>query len=172
MEFIQVLKDKTIKGKEKTELISQQILSETIGIDELFSQFGNLKDPEIATCIEALEYATKINPAIATENSLNHLIETLLHKAPRIKWESAKVIGNIIHKYPEKIDIAVNNLLKNTEDSGTVVRWSAAFALGQILLLKTKHNHDLIPKINAIIEREEKNSIKKIYQTALKKNQK
>jgi HEAT repeat protein len=93
----------------------------------------------------------------------------LTEKAPRVKWESAKVIGNIAHLYPDKLDDAIKNLLTNTEYDGTVVRWSAAFALGQIIKLKTKRNKILIPAIEAICKREEQNSIGKIYLDALKK---
>jgi hypothetical protein len=92
-----------------------------------------------------------------------------LDKAPRVKWESAKVIGNIAYLYPDKLDKAIGNLLTNSEFSGTVVRWSAAFALGEIVKLKTKRNKDLIPAVEAIIRRDDDNAIKKIYQAALKK---
>ena len=60
------------------------------------------------------------------------------------------------------------DLLENTEHEGTVVRWSCAYALGEILKLKTKNNTELLPAIKAISEREEKNSIKKIYLAAMK----
>jgi len=41
------------------------------------------------------------------------------------------------------------------------VRWSAAFALGQILKIKTQRNKDLIPVIESICQREEKKQHKK-----------
>ena len=87
-----------------------------------------------------------------------------------IKWESAKVVGNVAHHYPEKLDEAIGNLLVNSEHAGTVVRWSAAYALSQIIKIKTSRNKELIPTIESICEREEKNSIKKIYLEALKKS--
>ena len=87
-----------------------------------------------------------------------------------IKWESAKVVGNVSHLYPEKLDEAIGNLLVNSEHAGTVVRWSAAYALSQIIKIKTSRNKELIPTIESICEREEKNSIKKIYLEALKKS--
>ena len=90
------------------------------------------------------------------------------HKAPRVKWESAKVIKNIAHLYPDKLDKAISNLLTNSEFSGTVVRWSAALALGEILKLKAKQKKDLVPAVEAILRREEDNGIQKIYQRALK----
>ncbi|MES2589330.1 MAG: HEAT repeat domain-containing protein [Bacteroidota bacterium] len=169
MEINQILIDKSIKEKEKVELLSTLLLKGTLDINEFIELILNLKDIDKGTCIEAIEYTTKTKPELATEMTLDYVVESLSSKAPRVKWESAKVIGNIIHKFPDKIDFALTNLLKNASHEGTVVRWSAAFALGEILMLKSKNNTELIPKVHEIIEQEEKNSIKKIYQKALKK---
>ena len=169
MDVNAILLDKQIKGKEKTEAISGLLLENKISMDDLMQVASTSKDSEKATCIEAIEFATKIKPTVATLACLKYVSKTLTEKAPRIKWESAKVIGNIAHLYPNKLDEAIKNLLVNTEFSGTVVRWSAAFALGEILKLKTTMNKELIPAIKTICDREEKNSIKKIYLAALKK---
>lgn len=166
-----ILSDKTGKPKEKTEAISSMLLKNKISISELIGFAREAKDSVKATCIEAIEFATKENPNIATLDCLQFVSGTLTEKAPRIKWESAKVIGNIAHLFPAKLDTAIKNLLTNTEHEGTVVRWSAAFALGQILKSKNKKVNDLIPAIKAICAREEKNSIKKIYIDALKKSE-
>ena len=172
MTIDELLKDKTIKPKEKTETISQWILDSSLPVDELIAFAEKQKDPAKATCIEAMEYATKQNPGIADETVLLFVSKTLTEKAPRIKWESAKVIGNIAHLFPDELDKSITNLLTNTEHEGTVVRWSAAFALGEILKLKTKHNAGLFPAIENICEKEEKNSIKKIYLDSIKKTKK
>ena len=71
--------------------------------------------------------------------------------------------------YPEKLENAIKNLVENTSHEGTVVRWSAAFALGEILKLQIKHNNELLKTVESICETEEKNSIKKIYVAAIKK---
>jgi len=165
-----LLNNKQIKSKEKTETISKWILEKSLSVDELIALAVSSKDPVKATCIEALEFATNTNPEIVSLNCLLFVTGTLMEKAPRIKWESARVVGNIAHLYPDHLDKAITNLLANSEHSGTVVRWSAAFALGQILILKTKVNKTLLPAIEAICEREEKNSIKKIYFSAIKKS--
>lgn len=170
MTLEELFKDKAIKPKDKTETISNWISEGSLPVDELISFAEKQKDPAKATCIEALEYATKQKPALADEACLTFVTGTLTEKAPRIKWESAKVIGNIAHLFPAKLDKSISNLLANTEHEGTVVRWSAAFALGEILKLNTKHNTGLLPAIEKICEKEEKNSIKKIYQAALKKS--
>lgn len=74
--------------------------------------------------------------------------------------------------YKTKLDDAISGLLINTEYPGTVVRWSAAYALSAIIACNTKRNEGLIPTIEAIIKREEDSAIKKIYMKALKKVQK
>lgn len=169
MKIDELLKDKTKKQKDKIEIISKWILDNSLTIDELIAFAENQKDPAKATCIEAIEYATKQNPNIANETVLIFVTNTLTAKAPRVKWESARVIGNIAHLFPEKLEKPIDNLLANTEHKGTVVRWSTAFALGEILKLKTEINKDLLPAIEAICDKEEKNSIRKIYLDAIKK---
>jgi hypothetical protein len=172
MTLTELLNDKTIKPKVKTETISKWIVEKSLPIDELIVLAEKQKDPSKATCIEAMEYATKLSPNLADETMLKFVTHTLTAKAPRIKWESAKVIGNIAHLFPTKLEKSIDHLLINTAHEGTVVRWSAAFALGEILKLKTKPNKELIPTIESICEKEEKNSIKKIYLDAIKKAQK
>ena len=169
MDLQELLNDKGIKSKVKTETINNWLLSEELSVDELIDFARSSKDPIKATCIESIQIATKSNPEIATLNCLDFISKTLTEKAPRVKWESAEVIGNIAYLYTDKLDEAIKNLLVNSEHEGTVVRWSAAFALGQILKIKKQRNKDLIPVIESICQREEKNSIKNIYLDALKK---
>ena len=169
MEFIALLDAKNVKPKEKTEAVSEWILNNATLINEFIGFASVSKDPVKATCMEALEFATKAKPEIASKECLEFATKSLSEKAPRIKWESARVIANIVHLYPDQLDIAVKNLLANSSHDGTVVRWSAALALGQIIILKLPCNKELIPIAESIINREEKNSIRKIYLNALKK---
>ncbi len=169
MQIENILSDRQVKAKAKVETIAQLLLANKISIKDLVKIAKASKDPEKATCIEAIEFATKSKPAIATSACLAFVAETLTEKAPRVKWESARVIGNIAHLFPGKLDDAIKNLLTNTEYPGTVVRWSAAYALGEIIKLKSKRNKDLLPAIEAICKREEENSIRKIYLAAIKK---
>jgi len=163
-----IFDNKNLKPKAKVEKLSQLLLKSELPLNDLIDFANQGKDSVKASCIEAFEFATKVNPAIATLALLKFATETLLEKAPRIKWESAKVIGNIAHLFPGKLDKAIVNLLMNTEHAGTVVRWSAAYALGEIVKVKNKSSKKLIPAIHRIIAREEKNSIRKIYISALK----
>ena len=68
MTLVDLFRDKDRKTKEKTETISKWLLDGSLATDELCVFAENSKDSVKATCIEALEYATKINPNIADEN--------------------------------------------------------------------------------------------------------
>lgn len=167
-----LLDDKTKKAKQKVETISGWLLEGSLQMEELIVFAQKAKDPDKANCVEAIEFATKQRPAIGDENLLAFLTSTLLEKAPRLKWEAAKVIGNIAPLFPTKLNKAISALLTNTEHEGTVVRWASAYALGEILKLNTKHNKDLLPAIEAICKREQNNGVKKKYLDALKKTKK
>lgn len=169
MTIEQVFKDKTIKAKAKVSTIGEWLINGELPIDELVAYAEKQKATDKATCIEAVEYATKKDPSIADENLLFYVIIALKDDEPRVKWESAKVIGNIAKIFPGQLDKAISNLLPNAEKTGTVVRWATAFALSEILKLKTESNKKLLPKIEALCEREEDNGVKKKYIDALKK---
>ncbi|MGE5479839.1 MAG: HEAT repeat domain-containing protein [Chloroflexota bacterium] len=168
MDFQTFFKDKSLKPKEKTEALSEHISNNPGQIARLVEFARAAKDPIKATCIEALEFVTQSKPGLVDRPTFDFIVESLGGKAPRVKWESAKVIGNAARNFPDKLEEAVAALLTNTEHDGTVVRWSAAYALGEIAKLKTPLNEELLPAIDAILAREEKNSIRKVYEKALK----
>lgn len=163
-----VFADKAIKAKAKVATIGGWLLDASLPLEELIAFAAQQKPVDKATCIEALEYATKKNPQVADENLLDYVTGTLKNDEPRIKWESAKVIGNVAKLFPDKMEKAIKNLLPNAENNGTVVRWATAYALAEILKLKTD-NKNLLPKIEALCEQEEDNGVKKKYLDALKK---
>lgn len=169
MNLEELFKDKISKPKDKIASLSKALLENNVNTEDLVKFAAISKDPVKASCIEALEFSSKKKPEIITKKVFEFVTETLNEKAPRIKWESAKVIGNTVQLFPKKLDAVIVNLLNNSEHSGTVVRWSTAFALGEIVKLNTSYNKELLPTIETIIKREEKNSIKKIYLDAFKK---
>lgn len=169
MTIEQVFQDKSIKAKAKVSTIGEWLLNGELPIDEWVAYAEKQKATDKATCIEAVEYATKKTPSIADENLMTYVIEALKNEEPRIKWESAKVIGNIAQLFLNQLGKAINNLLPNAENTGTVVRWATAFALAEILKLKTEHDGKLLPKIEALCEKEEDISVKKKYIDALEK---
>jgi hypothetical protein len=169
MTIDELLKDKTKKIKEKTITISTWLLDGSLPTDELIAYAEKAKDSEKATCIEAFEYASKESPAIVDENVFSFVTHSLTEKAPRVKWESARVIGNSAFLFPDKLNKPISNLLINAEHDGTVVRWASAYALSEILMLNTKHTKSLLASITIIYEKEQDNAIKKKYLEAINK---
>jgi hypothetical protein len=172
MTLEQLFSDKTIKAKAKVAQIGDWLLNGELPTDELMPFAEKQKPSEKATCIEALEYSTKKNPSHADENVFNFVTKSLEDSEPRVKWESARVIGNIAKLFPNQLKKSTENLLKNAENDGTVVRWATAYALGEILKLKTELNTSLLAKIEILCQKEEDNGVKKKYLDALKKAKK
>lgn len=172
MAIEEIFKDTTIKAKAKVSTIGEWLTKNELPLEELLAYAEKQKATDKATCIEALEYATKQVPTIADEDLFAYVTKALKDDEPRVKWESAKVIGNIAKLFPAQLDKAINNLLPNAEKTGTVVRWATAYALAEIQKLKTDNNKKLLPKIETLCENEEDNGVKKKYIDAIKKSKK
>ncbi|MFD2919291.1 HEAT repeat domain-containing protein [Terrimonas rubra] len=169
MTIEQVFRDKTIKAKAKVATIGDWLVNKELHTDELLVYAEKQKVSDKATCMEALEYATKKDPTIADENVLSFVTTALKEDEPRVKWESARVIGNIAKHFPDQLYKTLPGLLLNAANTGTVVRWASAYALAEILKLKTDLNKKLLPGIEALAEKETDNGVKKKYLDALKK---
>jgi len=168
MNINEILSDKTLKPKAKVEALSQNIIAKKISINDLMQFAETAKDNEKGACIEALEFTSRTDIKMINKKCFDFAVNYLGDKAPRVKWECAKIIGNTAHLFRNDLDKAINNLLINAGYEGTVVRWSAAFALTEILKLKTEYNKKLLPKIAKVYEKETKPNIRKMYLDALK----
>lgn len=121
---------------------------------------------EKGLCMEVLEYTTHENPEIGIKY-IDCAIVYLDYKAPLVKWESARVIGNLAAKYSEKAVKAIDKLMVNTKDKGTVVRWATAFALGEIVKHNKNVQKELVKKIEDIVKKEQNSGVKNVYLKAL-----
>ncbi|NVO21481.1 MAG: hypothetical protein HXX13_17400, partial [Bacteroidetes bacterium] len=150
-----ILFDKSLKPSQKPGMLSSILIENPGSVNELVMLASRAKDADKANCIEAFEHATLANPGLATAECFTLVVESLGSKAPRVKWESGRVIANIAAQFTARLNEAVPGLLANTEDPGTVVRWSAATALAAIVKLKTGLNKELLPTLHALAEKEE-----------------
>ncbi len=126
----EILKSKK-KPKEIVTLLAQKLKCDKELVVNLIRCFENGSVAEKGNCMEAIEYVTKEDPQFA-KNCLDFIIEQINDKAWRVKWETARIIGNTAQKFPDKVKETVPKLLENTKDKGTVMRWSVAFALTEI----------------------------------------
>lgn len=169
MTLAALFSDQSIKAKAKVAQVGDWLLNGELPVEELLAFTETQTGTHKATGIEALEYATKKNPGLAEESLLSFITEALLEEEPRIKWESAKVIGNIARLFPGQLSRSIALLLVNSEHKGTVVRWATAYALAEILKLKTAQNKTLLAEVERLAEQEEDNAVQKKYLDALKK---
>jgi hypothetical protein len=166
--IIEQIVDSKLKPKEKLARLAGEIGKGEVSIADVIAGFEQGKDPVKGLCMEALELVSQDKPSLVAPQ-LEFVIGQLGYKAPRVKWEAAQVIGNLAKTYPDKVLNAIPALFKNATDPGTVVRWSAAFALCEIAKSDKKSQTSLIPKLAAIEKKEKNNGVKKIYSKTLKK---
>jgi len=161
-----ILKSKK-KQKETVELLCKELKRDSRLIANLMQCFEIGNASQRGSCMEAIEYVTKEEPEFA-ENCLDFVIDHIDDDAPRVRWEAARIIGNVASTFPEKIKSAVPKLLENATDKGTVVRWSAAFALTEIAKNNKNLKKELEERFNEIVKKESNNGVKKIYLKYLK----
>jgi hypothetical protein len=159
------------KPKERTEALAALALAEPSLIGALVATYERAPVPDKGTCMEALEAVSAEHPDLLLPH-LAVVIEAISSKPPRVKWESSRIIGNLAAEHANKIEAAIPALLANTEAEGTVVRWSAAFALDRIARHSPKRRAALLDLFREIIETEENGGVRKIYEKALKDLQK
>jgi len=167
MSLVKMIRDSEMKAKELSSFLAKEVAEDAGLLKNLGEDIDLLNDVEKGILMEALEYATDVDPDVA-EPVLDVVIECLRCEAPKVKWEAARVIGNISHRFPDKVLNSVPNLLENTTYKGTVVRWSAAYALGEIVKHNQKARRRLQREINTILKKEKNNGVKKVYLKALK----
>ena len=93
--------------------------------------------------------------------SIDHRTAESLSAYCRIDFQSS-------HTEAGELEGAVEALLKNTRDEGTVVRWGSAYALARIIVLEPYKNSALVQTVREIYEAEKENGVKNQYKKALK----
>lgn len=161
-----IIKSK-LKPKEKILLLAGTIKRNPQMLEELFRYFDTAKDPEKGSCLSAITENIKEDPAFAGDY-IDSIINSISYKAPRVKWEASEIIGHASKAFPMEAARAIPMLIENTNDKGTVVKWSAAFGLTEIAKNNKDTRKKLIPFIKEKAENEINNGVKKLYLKALK----
>lgn len=154
-------------SKELVARLAKAVLNNPKVLSSFKEDLKNAKPTERGACMEILEYASKENPAIA-KPYIETVTEYLSDKAPKVKWESARILGNVAQRYPEDVAKSADRLLSNTKDNGTVVRWSAAYALSEIAKHNRRVRPELLVHIDTILKNEENGGVKNVYFKALR----
>lgn len=164
-----LLEIKSWNGRPKAlnELLAARASKDMQMVPRLMDALKGGNDKEKGVCLEVLEAVTRERPEWAADH-LPDIMGLINHKAPKVKWESSRVVANLASKYPDRTAGAIPMLLANTTDKGTVVRWSAAFALGEILKSSVKERKALLGKVEKILKTEKNNGVRNVYLKAMK----
>lgn len=158
------------KPKEKQTTLVQAVLSGEIPVEEFVSFFETAGKVDQGTCADAMKHIASANPELLLpyiETLINHINDPL----PRVKWGIPEAIGNMANMYPQETARAVPNLLKNTsmdKNNTTVIRWCAAFALGEIARNNPDTREELLPVFKNLASQDENSGVRKVYRKVLK----
>lgn len=167
MSKVEEILQSRLKPKEKVALLAKEVKKDKKFVNKIVEHFESATVGDQGNLIESLEYASKDNPEFIMPH-FDFIICHLEDKAPRVKWECAKIIASLTLKFSDKTEKAIPGLLKNTKDKGTVVRWSVAFALGEIAKNNSSAEKILLPKMKLLAKKEANNGVKNVYLKALK----
>jgi hypothetical protein len=156
-----------MKPKKRVGKILESIKEDTSLFNGLMEIFRMGSDVEKGTCAEVMKFVSKDNPEIVAPY-IDELIEYINYKAPRVKWGIPESIGNLADKYTNEVEKAIPNLMKNTKDKSTVVRWCAAYALSEIAKYNSKRQKELVSIFLEIVKNEKNNGVKNVYMKTLK----
>ena len=169
MDAITLLTQKDVKKIEVREQLVSAIADGSFSLEDFKSRAGELNDKQTATFLEAVEAVTGKKLRLLSADYLHFAEQYILSDNNSCKREASRIVGNMAADYPEELETAVSALLKNTVDSGTVVRWGSAYALARIIMLEHYRNSGLVQTVRDIYEVEEESGVKNQYNKALRK---
>ena len=172
MDIINLLESNSYTAIEKRRRIENAIKTKDITIKEIQSTKSVIDDKRMAIVLEAMEQVMQKNPELASVEWLKFVQEFILSNSNNLKRESSRIIGNIAQLFPNDLETAIQRLMINTEDLGTVIRWGSAYAFARIIIVPKFANSELYNTLSKLCEKEENNGVKNQLLNALKKAKK
>lgn len=171
-DFLIVLSDKSLKGVVRREVIINLLTSGELPFSVIEQCADGLDDKKKATVLEAMEEISRSDISLPTANWL-HLAQKYINSdSNSLKREASRVVGNIAHLFPYDLSDVISALKVSTFDTGTIVRWAAAYALSRIVVIEQYAKSELYEYVVSLCEKEEDSGVKNQYVKALKKVQK
>jgi len=167
MKIIEEIRSWNGKPKELIAFLTESIEKDGKLFSQLIEVLKSGSDVEKGTVADVMKHVSKDMPEIVAPY-IGDMVGYINYKAPRVKWGVPESIGNVAQKFPTEVEKAIPNLLVNTKDVSTVVRWCAAFALSEIAKNNPRVRKELVPKIEGIVKNEKNNGVKNVYLKALK----
>ena len=169
MTIVELLKDKSLKGVERRQAVVNMIVAGKLTVNEVTALADAIGEKQVATVLEAVEEVSNKRLRSLEAAWLQWAEPYISSKNNSCRREASRIVGNMAAQYPDLLDEAIERLMKNTKDEGTVIRWAAAYALSRIVVLDRYAKSDLYDRLVAICDREEDNGVKNQYIKALNK---
>ena len=172
MDIIGILNNRNIKPLGKREAVIEAINTGVIAIEDIQSFQNVLDDKKMTLVLEAMEAITNKNPNTADLEWLTFVQGYIISESNNLKRESSRIVGNIAHLFPDDLETVIKNLLTNTANERTVIRWGSAYAFGRIVAIPQYAKSDLFNVVTGLYEQENDNGVKNQYLGGLKKARK
>ena len=169
MSVAELLKDKSLKGTERRQVLENMIVAGKLTVTEVCALDSVVNEKQMATVLEAVEEVSNKQLCQLEAGWLQWAEAYILSENNSCRREASRIVGNMAAQYPDLLNDAINNLMKNTSHEGTVIRWSAAYALSRIIVIDSYAKSDLYDRLVDICDSEEENGVKNQYIKALKK---
>lgn len=169
MSILQVLGDKTLKGVARRQAVIAEIMADDNALAEIEASLPQLDEKRVATILEAIEEITNKRLKALGVGYLRLAVPFVASTSNPCRREASRVVGNMAADFPDELAPAIDSLLANASDEGTVVRWSAAYALSRIVVLPAYAASPLRQRVEALSEAEQDNGVRGQYEKAIKK---
>ncbi|MDL2236732.1 hypothetical protein LJC56_02730 [Christensenellaceae bacterium OttesenSCG-928-K19] len=168
-----ILKDKTVRAKEKARRLAIALKEGEVSYASLYRVAQTAGMVDLGTCLEALCIVTKENPSIAKKKMLLLASSCLCSEGNRVKWEAAELIGNIAPLFKGALEEPLEKLFLQAGEESVVVRFNTCYALTTVLLMDGCPGREKIfRKVKAVAEAEKAEPVRKKYEKAIKKAKK
>ena len=168
MNIIELLKDKSLKGTERRQSVVNMIVAGELTVNEVAAISAVIGEKNVATVLEAVEEVSNKHLCPLPSAWLQWAEPYISSENNSCRREASRIVGNMAAQYPDLLDDAIERLMKNTSDEGTVIRWAAAYSLSRIVVLDRYAKSDLYDRLVAVCDREEENGVKNQYLKTLK----
>ena len=172
MDIIGIIENKRMKRLQKRNILVEAIIQREIQFSEIDDACHSLPNKSISLILEAIEEVSRSKVFVLEENYLHLAEKYILANDNSCKREASRIVGNLASKYPNILDTAIEALIQNTQDEGTVIRWGSAYALSRIIVIPQYANSSLFERIQDLCEKENENGVKNQYVKAIKKAEK
>jgi len=164
-----ILSDSSLKGIKHRQAVIDCLLADNSFLLEVECLLPQLKERDIAVILEAIEEVSNKKMKILGEDYLRFAERFINSESNTCKREASRIVGNLCASFPKSLEESIALLMTNTKDEGTVVRWSAAYALSRIILIPDYAMSDLYDTILSLEAEEMESGVKSQYTKALKK---